>query len=860
MALKQGFCLGPYEIVSPLGAGGMGEVYKAKDTRLDRMVAIKVLPEDLAKNPDSLARFEREAKAVAALNHPNITGIHDIGHMEDTAYAVMELLEGESLRDRLLQGPLAPRKATELAIQMAQGLAAAHEKGVVHRDLKPDNLWITKDDRLKILDFGLAKQMTGILSGSEEPTRAFSPGNRTEEGMILGTLGYMSPEQVRGEKVDARSDIFSFGVVLFEMLTGKRAFARGSAADTMAAILKEEPPEIDDSGKAIPLGLRRILDHCLEKASARRFHDALDLAFALESASGSGSSASSTRSGILPMEWYRREARPGVLVALCACLLAALGALGWVVQREHRRPPEYAYKRLTFRNGNLWSARFAPDGNTILYSATWAGQPRDIYQVRLDSLESRPLGLPPGAELFSVSSKGELAIGLKKETGTTLARVPLMGGTPREILEGVSSADWSPDGGQLAVIHSVHGHSRVEFPPGTVRYDTEMDIRSLKVSPDGERLAVIEKNTGGDRILVLDKDGTKRTLSLGAGALYELAWSPRGDRLLTSWGPTFKEGDLWEISLGGGRTRLSRGMGGSYFNDAAHGGRLLVERSTDRQEAFLLQGREAEAQDISWLEGSVVSGLSSDGETVVFTDQGEGSGPRGGVWLRKPGRREPIRLCEGDAAGNLSPDGKWVPVRSRETPPRLSLVPTGPGQTLVIDTQGITVYGVWWPPNAGHLLAGALDQRTNKWGLYMIEISGGTARLVMNLEGDFPYITVRPDGSGLILQTPDGALLQARTNGHDLEPMSARTKPGDRLVGCSQDGRRLFLANTDRAPYRVDSLDLETGKRVLLRQLPGSGPDVLGYSGFLITPDGNSIAYSIKRVLTSDLYLAEEQK
>ena len=245
MILKNGARLGPYEIIAPIGAGGMGEVYKAKDTRLDRLVAVKVLPEHLATHPDAMARFEREAKAVAALNHPNILGLFDIGHEGSIAYAVMELLEGESLRTRLASGPLPARIAAELAVQLAQGLAAAHDKGIIHRDLKPENLWVSKDGRLKILDFGLAKttslmrQVPGMAGGAEKSTELMGAGHPTASGIILGTVGYMSPEQVRGEVVDHRSDIFSFGIVLYEMLTGQRAFTRGSAAETMAAILKE---------------------------------------------------------------------------------------------------------------------------------------------------------------------------------------------------------------------------------------------------------------------------------------------------------------------------------------------------------------------------------------------------------------------------------------------------------------------------------------------------------------------------------------------------------------------------------------------------------------------------------------------
>ena len=358
MTLTPGTKLGPYEIISPIGAGGMGEVYKAKDTRLDRMVAIKVLPEDFAKNPDALARFEREAKAVAALNHTNITGIFDIGRLDDTAYAVMELLEGETLRDRLQQGPLTPRKTIELAIQMAHGLAAAHDKGVIHRDLKPDNLWITTEGRLKILDFGLAKQVPLAGRGSQSflATEAVSPGHvlHTEEGMILGTMGYMSPEQVRGETVDARSDIFSFGVVLFEMLTGQKAFTRGTAADTMVAILKEDPPEQMDSGKAMPMGLRRIVDHCLEKIPARRFHDAQDLAFALENAAAPSSNSNAPFTAPFAPQ-NRKTSRKWA--ALVASLIAGAGIIGWGLRTPEPKP---TFKRLTFGKGTVDGARFAP--------------------------------------------------------------------------------------------------------------------------------------------------------------------------------------------------------------------------------------------------------------------------------------------------------------------------------------------------------------------------------------------------------------------------------------------------------------------------------------------------------------------
>src|SRR5712691_8519812 len=283
MTLAAGTRLGPYEILSPLGAGGMGEVYKARDSKLKRDVAIKVLPRSLASDPDTLARFEREAKAVAALSHPNILAIHDFGTHAGTAYAVMELLEGETLRGKLDAGPITQKQAVDYALQVAKGLSAAHERGIVHRDLKPENLFVSKDGHLKILDFGLAKKVEAVAPGKE--TGAPTGSGHTEPGTVMGTMGYMSPEQVRGLPVDHRSDIFSFGTILYEMLSGRKAFRRDTASDTMAAIMRDEPPELTQSGRNISPALDHIVRHCLEKDRENRFQSAKDVAFALSEAS-----------------------------------------------------------------------------------------------------------------------------------------------------------------------------------------------------------------------------------------------------------------------------------------------------------------------------------------------------------------------------------------------------------------------------------------------------------------------------------------------------------------------------------------------------------------------------------------------
>src|SRR5881296_3227294 len=282
MALTSGTRLGPYEILAPLGAGGMGEVYRARDTRLDREVAIKVLPEHLAKDPQALARFEREAKAVAALSHPNILALYDVGAHQGVSYAVTELLEGETLRTRLAQSPIPWRKVVEIGTAVAEGLAAAHSKGIIHRDLKPENIFLTSDGRVKILDFGLARWKPKPSAPADA-----AASTETEAGTVMGTVGYMSPEQIRGIAADAPSDIFSLGCVLYEMVTGRRAFARSTAPETMSAILNEDPSNLADSGKEIPPDLQWIIHHCLEKNAEQRFQSARDLAFALRAVSGS---------------------------------------------------------------------------------------------------------------------------------------------------------------------------------------------------------------------------------------------------------------------------------------------------------------------------------------------------------------------------------------------------------------------------------------------------------------------------------------------------------------------------------------------------------------------------------------------
>jgi eukaryotic-like serine/threonine-protein kinase len=420
----------------------MGEVYRAHDTKLDRDVAVKVLPVALAENAEALARLQREARAVAQLSHPNILAIHDFGRQDEVAYAVMELLEGETLRARLQQGALSARKAVELSVQMAEGLAAAHEKGIVHRDLKPENLFVTKDGLVKILDFGLAKRTEQDRTGE---TSAPTASKLTEAGVVMGTIGYMSPEQVRGLPVDHRSDIFSFGTILYELLSGKRAFKRDTAADTMSAILKEEPPEIAADGTPPSPALQRIVQHCLEKNPGERFQSARDLAFALESTrgeSGPGQSVREASSGWKPSSLLISTA--GVLI-----LLLSAGLL-WTLSRSPGQTSAVAIRLVTY-SGHDTSPAVSPDGKNIAFTSDRDGQPR-IWLKQLKGggevaitagPDDFPRFSPDGASILFVNSEGG---------STSLHRISLLANDPHKVVENAEQGDWSPDGKQIAFV------------------------------------------------------------------------------------------------------------------------------------------------------------------------------------------------------------------------------------------------------------------------------------------------------------------------------------------------------------------------------------------------------------------------
>jgi Tol biopolymer transport system component len=842
MSVPPGARLGPYEIVSPLGAGGMGEVYRAKDPRLGRDVAIKVLPASFSKNPDRLKRFEQEARAAGVLNHPNLTIVYDIGQHDGAPYVVQELLEGNTLREELTGRRFAPRKAIDYAIQIAHGLAAAHDRGIVHRDLKPENLFVTRDGRIKILDFGLAK-----LTQTDD-TRVSSLPTATEPGVVMGTLGYMSPEQVKAETVDPRSDIFALGVILYEMLSGHRPFKGDSAGETMAAILKEDPPDLSVTNQNVSPALERLVRHCLEKNPERRFQSARDLAYDLEALTwSSGTTAAQPARAASSRAWRK----PLIAAAL---LLFGLFA-GWVLHAVRQEPVAPSYSRLTFRRGTVYTARFAPDGQTVVYSAAWEGQPARIFATHSGSIESRTLSLPEG-RILAISPTGELAIQIGREsvwesTGT-LARVPLEGGAPREILENVSAADWSPDGRELAVVRRAGGRDRVEFPIGKVLYETAQQIWSLRFSPRGDRLAISQSDFS---ILTIDLSGKATTLSKGWGNMGNVAWRSDGREIWFGGQSGSEKFAIYAVTPSGRQRTVRRETGGIFLHDISRDGRVLLNDYFWQSSLVALPAGQRTERELSWMDRSIPDEISPDGRSVVFDEWGEGGGENGAIYLRAMDGSAAVRLGEGSGLG-FSPDGRWVLSLPSPSSQHFVLLPTGPGQPGRVEHKGIGSLpsGRILPDGKRFLFLGRAGSGSLR--VYIQNLDGGEARPTTP-EGMLPgYIAVSPDGRFFAARGPDSKIAIYPIDGGSPRPV-AGTEPDENPIRWSSDSGSLYLYRTREAPARVFKLDLTTGRRELWKTIaPADRSGLVGIDNVVMTPDARSYAYGYEQILTA-LELAE---
>ncbi|HSP94926.1 MAG TPA: protein kinase [Thermoanaerobaculia bacterium] len=846
MSIQPGSRLGPYEIVAPLGAGGMGEVYRARDTKLGREIAVKVLPAGVSDDPGRRQSFEQEARSASALNHPGIVTIYDIGSADGVIYIAMELVEGRTLRELLVEQPVPIRKLLEIGAQAADGLAKAHAAGIVHRDLKPENVMITKDGFVKILDFGLAKLAEPVSEPlSALPTAVAPP---TEPGTVMGTAGYMSPEQASGQPLDFRSDQFSLGVILYEMATGRRAFQRKTRAETLVAIMREEPEPIGQANPKAPGPVRWIIERCLAKDAEERYASTKDLARDLASVRDHLSETSASGS-LAAAEPARVKRRGWLLPAAAALVLGAAVAL--LARGLFQGRPHFGlqFQRLTYQRGTISSARFAPDGQTIVYGASWDGRPIEVFSTLAEGHVSRSLSLPP-ADVLSVSPTGELALSLNRhfttgfQTTGTLARAPLAGGAPREILENVQDADWSPDGKELAVSHYVGNRCRLEYPIGHVLYEARAWVSDVRVSPDGRMVAFLDHPQLGDSIgtiRVVDRDGKPR-LS-GPPAERGIAWSPRGDEVWSS--PPLRATSL------SGKTRTPWTFLGDQdaIYDISSRGKVLLSRSARRREiiASLSGGPE---RNLTWLNWSFPLDLSRDGQFVLFDEQNI---EPNGVYIRKLDGSPAVLLGEGKSF-QLSPDGQWALATPQIGTPDLVLLPAGAGQVRKLSLSGIACqWAKFFPDGRRILFMGNEPGRAAR--LFTVDLSGGKPRAitpegVVILNQD----PLSPDGKSIVAVGPDG-----RAAVYPAEPGEPRPVPGltpeDSAVRWSSDGRSVYVFNIVARPGVVDLVDIQTGKRTPWKEFhPPDPAGVIQIAPYLMTPDGATYLYSYRRML-DDLYV-----
>ncbi len=860
MSVPLGTRLGPYEILAPLGAGGMGEVYRARDTRLGREVAIKVLPSELSSDRERLSRFEQEARSASALNHPNIVTVHDVGKTDSTFYIAMELVEGKTLRELVAAEPLPIRKVLAVAPQIAEGLARAHAAGIVHRDLKPENVMVSKDGFVKILDFGLAKLVlpeTGEISAM--PTVG---GPATQPGVMMGTVGYMSPEQARGQPVDYRTDQFSFGSILYEMVTGRRPFQGKTGPETLTAIIREEPQPIAELRPETPAPLRWIIERCLAKDPEDRYASTRDLARDLSSVRDR---ISEIGSGTVAPARLQRRQRLLAAGALGAALLALVASGTFLAGRRAGQGPPPSYQQLTFRRGTVWSGRFAPDGETIVYSAAWEGEPVALFSTRIGSPESRSLELPSG-QILAISSSGDMALLFQPVWSLTflqlgtLARASLAGGAPRPLLEKVHGADWSADGQTLAVLRLSGGKDRLEFPMGTVLYESDGALSDPRISPDGRRVAFFEHHAP-DRagLLVLDRrGGAPRKISEG-WALWSrgLAWLPNGSEIWFTAARSHDPLSLYAATLAGRLRLVSRVPGGMILEDVDRNGRVLLANLRERMGLKSLREGEAHERELSWLNHAFLGDLSADGRVVLFHESPGGS--RGAIYARETDGSPAVRLGEDVSYSTmaLSPDHAWIVAKREAEPKTAVLIPAGTGE--VRELAGLSNCDrLAWFPDGKRILCTKQKERL----LLTHHLQTGTILTIRpGAEGPESIGSagpVSPNGKRIPVRDSGGAIWACEADSGQCSRTQARA-PGEELIGWTPDGAALLVYRRGDVPARVHRIELETGRRELWKEIAAPESGVWRIHPIRVSADCRSYAYSYSQLL-SDLYLVEGLK
>ena len=863
MLFAPGTRVGPYQISARLGSGGMGEVYRAHDPRLDRSVAIKVLTSSRDTTPEELERFQREARAIARVSHPNICAVYDVGQEEGVPFLVMELLDGETLAERLSRGPIPVDAAIAIGSEIAKALAELHRNDVVHRDLKPSNVMLTASG-IKLLDFGLAKLRDGEY---EDTNRKATRSLRlTGEGTVLGTLPYMAPEQVEGRPADARTDTFALGVVLYEMITGREPFQGTSRASLAAAILTREPPAISSLIPTAPASLDRVVQKCLAKNPDERWQSASDLASALRW-SADEHVAHDAASDPSP----RRQRRPTAVALMAVAVAAGLIAAAVLVGGSGRRAGAASastprFIPVTFRAGTVTAARFTPDGDSIVYSAAWGVDRYGLFMTRRDNVESRRLDVLD-ARLLGISSSGDLAflrggqstVRLLTPGPGTLLRVSITGGGPRELLDDVIAADWKPGGSDLAVVR----RGQVEFPLGTKVYEGQHRFALVRIAPDGQRLALVEApgrdadgNRVGAAIVLIDSSGRKTTLSSGWGDMTSLAWSPSGKEVWFTANRTddFANSALRAVSIEGSeRVILPSASNFLTIHDILSNGRVLLSSHVSRMGCSCLAPGDTQPRDLGWLDGPAPEALSRDGRTVLMAEMLRGRGAAGSIYLRGTDGSDAVRLGDGFPE-DLSPDGKWVLAAPVGTRQHWFMLPTGAGVPKTLPPGPLVErFEANFLPDGRRIVFAGREKGQGR-RIFVQDIESGSVRAI-SPENSGTVGVVTPEGRFVI-----GALSARRflfpVDGGEPVPFPIMA-PDDTALQWSSDGRLLYVRRNRTWPPVVDRIDVSTGRREAWKTIQPADPvGVDNIFRIVVTPDGNAYCHDYVRFL-SELFIVE---
>ena len=846
----------------------MGEVYRATDTRLNRTVAIKLLPSHLAGDAERRQRLEREARIISSLDHRHICALYDVGYESGREFLVMQYVDGETLADRLKKGPLPIDTALQVAAEIAEALDAAHRQSIVHRDLKPANVMLTKAG-VKVLDFGLAKlnRDDSVADGSAGAVVAApAAATRTdsypisEHGAVLGTLPYMAPEQIEGMPADARTDIFALGAVIFEMVTGRRAFEGPSAARTLAAIMGSDPPAVSSLQPRASASVDRLVRKCLAKDPDRRWQSARDLGDELQWIRAGG--VPNAPSEATP---HRPGRRMAVLTLTGLALAAAVAAAAFIGAARARvgEPPRFT--RLTFQRGTISNARFGPDRQTVVYAASWEGRPSEIFMTSVGSPESRGLGLKD-VDLLDVSHTGELAI-LRR--GSVLAVSPLTGTrAPRDIADHVSAAQWGSDG-SLAAIRSWDpslSATPVEFPLGKGILNTSSAQR-VQVAPDGKHLAISQTPLIALSSVLTLVSASGETRDLGTWeSITGFSFSPDGHEIWLTGERSGHGPVLWAVTLDGNARVLARFPGEPVLHDVTPDGRVLI--TTVERRSQLIAVVDGQGHDLSWLSASSVRGITNDGRTILFEDVSDAPGAARSVWIRTVDGAPAMRLGDGRPLA-IAADGKWVAATITGPPARLVLYPVGPGTTRVLAEGARDYPAASFVPDGTRLfiVETPTDRAPAAFNFKLADLTtGNVASLAPETGNIHVRHVVAPDGRAVLVKRQGG--------GFFVIPLAAQKWSWDRVTPVpgldeydyqrqwSTDGA-VYVLRYERTALRIDRVQIPSGMRTLWKRIEPSDLAGVGFPGvggfFTMTPDTRTYAYSYERTL-STLYAVDGLK